>query len=225
MVAIDIKYTDEELAPKSQIFYCGAGLVKCQITGSEKGKSRFLKEGEQRPEVLKVHYSVADGEYTGAENTIEFDLWDDSVIDFGGGKSVPRSKLAAQNFVALCVAAGFESYVANSDLLNGKLLLINHEIKKGEVIEEVDNYGNKAPKLDDNGQEQHYPDRSEVVRKGKKFAKIGDAKPLTATPTKPTAPIAAPVAQPALVAAPAAPVQYAAPAQAATPDIDDDIPW
>lgn len=222
MVDIVIKYTDEELAPKSQIFYCGAGLVKCQITGSEKAKSRFVKEGDERPDVLKVHYSVAEGEYTGAENTIEFDLWDDSVIDFGGGKSAPRSKLAAQNFVALCVAAGFESYVANSDLLSNKVLLINHEIKKGEVIEEVDDYGNKVAKLDENGNEQHYPDRSEVVRKGKKFAKIGDAKPVAAAPAKAATPIAAPIAQPAPVAPVAAPT---APAPSATPDIDDEIPW
>lgn len=227
MVAIVIKYSEEELAPKSQIFYCGAGLIKCQILSSEKAVSRFSKESDERPEVLKVHYAVAEGEYAGAENTIEFDLWDDSVIDFGSGKSAPRSKLASQNYAALCVAAGFDSWLGNSDLLNGKLLLINHEIKKGELIEEVDEYGNKVAKLDDNGAEQFYPDRSDVARKGKKFARVDSAKPATATPVtapaKPAANVAAPVKP---VAAPvAAPVTYAPPPTAELAIADDDMPW
>jgi hypothetical protein len=223
MVAINIKYTEEELAPKSQIFYCGSGLVKCQIVSSEKAVSRFATAENVKPEVLKVHYAVADGEYKGAENTIEFDLWDDSVVDFGGGKSAPRSKLAAQNFVALCVGAGFDSYVANSDLLNGKLLLVNHEIRKGEVIEEIDDIGNKVAKLDEQGNEQHYPDRSEVAKKGKKFARIDSAK-LVAAVGAPVAPaqLQAPVA---VVAPIAAPVTYAPPPAAAMPLVDDEIPW
>ena len=228
MVAINIKYTAEELAPKSQIFYCGAGLVKCQIVSSEMGQSRFATAEKPKPEVLKVHYTVADGDYLGTENTIEFDLSDDSEIDFGKGRTVPVSKLAAQNFAALCIAAGFDSWVQNSDLLNGKLLLINHEIRKGEVIEETDDYGNKKPALDENGNEQHYPDRSDVVKKGKKFARVDSAKPVAAPAAPaaiaaPVAPIAAPVSAPLPVAP--VPVAYVAPAAAAAPLVDDEIPW
>ena len=50
MVAIVIKYTAEELAPKAQKFYCGAGLVKCQIVSSEKGLSRFHTEEKPKEE-------------------------------------------------------------------------------------------------------------------------------------------------------------------------------
>lgn len=239
MVDIVIKYTAEELTPKAQKFYCGAGLVKCQITGSEKGLSRFHTEEKPKEEVLKVHYVVADGEYKGAENTVEFELWDDSLIDFGNGKNAPASKLAAQNFMALSVAAGFESFVSNSTLLHGKMLLVNHEIRKGGVIEEMDDYGNKTPKLDANGQPEHYPDESVIVKRGKKFARVNNvaqpsvtapamvAQPVAPAVAAPAAPIAAPVAatvvaQPA-VAAPA-PVTYVAP-PAHAPAVDDEIPW
>lgn len=225
MVAINIKYTAEELAPKSSNFYCGAGLVKCQIVSSEKGESRYATAENPKEEVLKVHYAVADGDYVGAENTIEFELFDDSEIDFGKGRPVPVSKIAAQKFAALCIAAGFDSWVDNSDLLNGKLLLINHAIQKGNIIEETDDYGNKKPALDDEGNEQHYPDRSDVVKNGKKFARV-DSKV-----SAPVAQVAAPAAivAPAPIASPAtapiaAPAVIAQPA-ASVPVVDDEIPW
>lgn len=226
MVAIVIKYTAEELAPKAQKFYCGAGLVKCQIVSSEKGLSRFHTEEKPKEEVLKVHYIVAEGEYQNAENTVEFELWDDSLIDFGNGKNAPASKLAAQNFMALCVAAGFDSFVADSTVLDGKLLLVNHEIRKGGLIEELNDYGNKVPVLDENGKEQHYADESVIVKRGKKFTRINSnsaavAAPAPAVVAAPVAPVAAPA-----VVAPAAPapVTYAAPA-AHAPAVDDEIPW
>ena len=222
MVAINIKYTAEELTPKS-FFYCGAGLIKCQIIGSEKGVSRFATEEKPKPETLKVHYIVADGEYQGAENTIEFDLWDDSLVNFGNGKNAPASKLAAQNFMALCVAAGFDSFVGDSTVLNGKTLLINHEIRKGAAIEEMDDYGNKKPKLDENGNPEFYADRSDVVKRGKKFARVGNVAAVAA-PSAPAkvAAVPSPIAQPA---APVAPVAYTPPPAAAAPVIDDEIPW
>ncbi len=228
MVAIVIKYTAEELAPKAQKFYCGAGLVKCQIVSSEKGLSRFHTEEKPKEEVLKVHYIVAEGEYQNAENTVEFELWDDSLIDFGNGKNAPASKLAAQNFMALCVAAGFDSFVGDSNVLNGKLLLVNHEIRKCGVIEELNDYGNKTPVLDENGKEQHYPDESVIVKRGKKFARINATQPTVAAPAVVAAPVApqpvaAPVAAPVAPAAPA-PVTYVAP-PAHAPAVDDEIPW
>lgn len=226
MVAINIKYTAEELAPKSQKFYCGAGLVKCQIVSSEKGLSRFHTEEKPKEEVLKVHYIVAEGEYQNAENTVEFELWDDSLIDFGNGKNAPASKLAAQNFMALCVAAGFDSFVGDSSVLHGKLLLVNHEIRKGGVIEEINDYGQKVAVLDEHGKEQHYPDESIVVKRGKKFTRINAIHPAAAT----AAPVAAPVAPQPVASAPVvaqaapAPVTYVAP-PAHAPAVDDEIPW
>lgn len=227
MVAINIKYTAEELAPKAQKFYCGAGLVKCQIVSSEKGLSRFHTEEKPKKEVLKVHYIVVEGEYINAENTAEFELWDDSLIDFGNGKNAPASKLAAQNFMALCVAAGFDSFVGDSNVLNGKFLLVNHEIRKGGVIEEINDYGQKVAVLDDNGKEQHYPDESVIVKRGKKFARINASQPAATHVVAPISQPAAPVA-PQHVAAPVAspaPVAYTPPPAATAPAIDDEIPW
>ena len=83
MVSIILKYTEEELAPKNQKFYCGSGLVKCKVTSTEKGASRYSTAEKPKPEVLKIHYTVADGEYLGAENTIEFDLWTEELFDGG----------------------------------------------------------------------------------------------------------------------------------------------
>lgn len=231
MVAINItqKYTEEELTAKSSNFYCGSGYVKCLIVSNEIAESRYATADKPKPKVLKVHYHVAAGEYQGAENDIEFDLWNTEHIDFGNGRGMPADKLAGQNFRAISLACGFDKTVSDSDHLNGKFLMINHDIQKGQAIEEENEYGQKTPKLNEKGEKEYYPDRS-VVAKGKnKF------KPVPAVATQATAPVApAPAtvapASPA-VAAPLPPVSGAAPAPAPQPapalpqSVSQDIPF
>jgi hypothetical protein len=98
----------------------------------------------------------------------------------------------------------------------------------GVVIEEINDYGNKVAKLDEQGNEQHYPDRSDVAKKGKKFARIDSIRPVAAVaapvaPLQPQASVAPPPAAP--IAAPSAPVTYTPQPAAAMPLVDDEIPW
>lgn len=215
MVAINItqKYTEEELTAKGSNFYCGSGYVKCLIVSNEIAESRYATAEKPKPKVLKVHYHVAAGEYQGAENDIEFELWNPEHIDFGNGRGMPADQLAGQNFRAISLACGYDKTVSDSDHLNGKFLMINHDIQKGQPIEEENEYGQKTPKLDAQGQQEYYPDRS-VVAKGKdKFKKVPDVVTPAAPSSAPLPPVAAPV-----VSLPPVTPQ-------AAPTINDSIPF
>ena len=248
MVALDIQYTEEELTPKGSNFYCGDGGVKCLIVSNEIAESRYATAEKPKPKVLKVHYHVASGQYKGAANAIEFDLWDNEKIHFKNGGSAAASLLAGQNLRKLSLACGFTETVKDSDLLNNKFVIINHDIEKGQAIEVTDEYGQKKPQLNAAGEPEYYPDRSDVTRRGDKFLKVPEitseaiqqiAAPITQPqPQQPVQQVAA-VAPPVVAAAPAAlppsvatdsvmgaPVQQHAPtaaAIAATPQ--GDVPF
>jgi len=213
MVALNLQYTEEELTPKSSNFYCGDGGVKCLIVSNEVADSRYATAEKPKPKVFKVHYHVASGQYQGAVNSIEFDLWDNEIVNFKNGGSSPRSLLAGQNLRKLSIACGLPKTVDDSDQLNNKFVIINHDIEKGSAIETTDEYGQKKPQLNAAGEPEYYPDRSDVTRKGEKFLKVPVitteaiqqvASPIMqAQPPQPVQQVAA-VAPPVTAAAPAA---------------------
>jgi len=172
MVAINLPYTEEQLTSKPGKFYCGSGYVKCLIVSNEVGESRYATVEKPKPKVLKVCYHVAAGEYQGRENYIEFELWDNTDIQFKNGGHAPASQIAGQNLRSLSIACGFDATVTDSDQLNGKFVMINHEIKKGQPIEEQSEYGQKIPKLDANGNPEHYPDESDIAKGRDKFKAV-----------------------------------------------------
>lgn len=226
MVAINItqKYSEEELTAKGGQFYCGSGYVKCLIVSNEIADSRYATATNPKPKVLKVHYHVAAGEYQGAENDVEFELWNTEHVDFGNGRGMPADQLAGQNFRAISLACGFDKTVNDSDLLNGKFLMINHDIQKGQAIEEENEYGQKTPKLNSEGKQEFYPDRSNVAKGKDKFKPIPAVGQVAPAPAQvapavgqvaPQAPVAAPVAPaplPPVSGAMPLPVPQAAPA-------------
>jgi hypothetical protein len=224
MVQINLNYTEEELTSKSSIFYCGAGWRQCMITNSEIDESRYATADKPRPKVLKVHYIITTGEYEGQENDIEFDLFDDSIVQFNKGGSAPRSQLAGKQFRTLSLACGFDATVKDSAHLHTKKLMINHYEEEKKQVEETDEYGQTKQKFDESGNPEYYPQRSDVVRKGEKFKKIPQVAdhvqpaqaqaPIQPQPVQPLAPAPAVVQQPVQqVQQPVYPQQIAQPIQ------------
>ena len=217
MVAINLKYTEDELTAKGGNFYCGKGYVKCLIVGNEITDSRYATAEKPKPKVLKVNYHVAAGEFQGAESSIEFELWNPEHVDFGNGRGMPADQLAGQNFRAISLACGFDKTVGDSDQLNQKFLMINHEVQTGQPIEEENEYGQKTPKLDAEGKPEFYPDRSIVAKGRDKFKAVPAVAAAPVAPQAPAAPAPLPpVGQPPVPQAPMPP---------AAPQLNDSIPF